>query len=488
MARILRLGRLIALLPLELGNQFRDACTVTLVKQERPCFQNGWQKKAVYDENKLWWEDVDPVTNQPAFCTLAGYEHKIVTQLKSLGIPVEIEQRVDSGLGKPEFARIGNVQLRQHQKEMLVKLCSNVGGLFVAATGAGKSTLIRLIARIYPDAKIVITVPSVDVADDLYKALTAAPELSHEVGFIGGGHRAKKRITVAVTHSAEKCDQDTNLVLCDEAHMMLTKRFIKILNHFHRAKFFGFTASPDGKSDGSDGFMEALFGPILAESDYQASVDVGSVVPIVVRQLVSSVGPDLSNVSRDDVKEALGIIQNKARNQLVADETRKVMNELGPDSQVLIMVSKVEHAYRLQQLLPEFTVVTAKVSSDRFQELEKMGAFNPATQRACSTQEREQYKKAFADGTLKYAIANSVWERGVDFKDLACLVRADGAASTIKACQIPGRLSRTGSDGQKERGLLIDLYDNFDKGLKRKSQTRFAAYRSHGWDVQRASP
>jgi superfamily II DNA or RNA helicase len=487
MARLLRLGRLLALLPAELGNQFRDVCTVTRTIKERPSPANGWVEQTVYEPNQLWWEDVDPISGQRAFCALAGYEHHIVSTLKSLGIPVEIEQRVDSGLGRPDFSRMGNIELRVHQREMLVKLCASNGGLFVAATGAGKSTLIKLVARIYPEARIVVTVPSVDIARDLYEALAGVPDLTGQIGMVGDGERNVQRITVCVTHSIAHCPPEANLVLCDEAHMFLTKRFIKALNHFYRAKFFGFTASPDGKSDGSDAFMQAIFGPVLAASDYQDSVDVRSVVPIEVRQVQSAKGPDLSGVTADHQRERLGVIANKARNELIASTTRSLMQELGPQAQILLMTSKVEHVFRLQQLLPEFQIVTAQVDTKRLEELKKCGAYNPDTQQPCSPADRDRRKRDFSSGELKYVIANSVWERGVDFKDLACLVRADGAASPIKAIQITGRLSRTGSDGKKEKGLLVDFNDTFDKGMKRKSAKRFAEYRKQGWNVTRVT-
>ena len=148
------------------------------------------------------------------------------------------------------------------------------------------------------------------------------------------------------------------------------------------------------------------------------------------------------------------------------------------------MVSVAEHAYALGQKLPDFTIVTGEVSPDRAKEMQRRGAMLP-DQEICTKSMREEYTQAFENNKLKRVIATMIWKQGVDFRDLACLVRADGQASGINSIQVPGRLSRLGRETDKAVGLLIDCYDSFSKNLEARSNKRLAIYRKNGWSIAR---
>ena len=70
----------------------------------------------------------------------------------------------------------------------------------------------------------------------------------------------------------------------------------------------------------------------------------------------------------------------------------------------------------------------------------------------------------------------------VDFPDLEILIRADGMAGNIPCVQIGGRLSR--KIAGKERGILIDFLDKFDRRLLAKSNTRVKHYTNEGWEIK----
>jgi len=83
---------------------------------------------------------------------------------------------------------------------------------------------------------------------------------------------------------------------------------------------------------------------------------------------------------------------------------------------------------------------------------------------------------------LRKVIATSVWNRGVNFKNLEVLIRADAGSSVIDDTQIPGRLSRTTDDGEKICGILIDYMDQFDPTFKLKASKRKTTYKRKGWE------
>lgn len=100
---------------------------------------------------------------------------------------------------------------------------------------------------------------------------------------------------------------------------------------------------------------------------------------------------------------------------------------------------------------------------------------------AITAKEKEEIQKKFESGELKKVISTGTWKEGVDFDQLAVLIRADGAVSEIDSTQIPGRLSRL-SPG-KDRGMLVDFDDQFNGWARRRSQQRLRTYRGHGWNI-----
>lgn len=474
---IVHAGRVIAL-PSCFGPQFERVCTVTVCTMTKDWYTKRLVKHV--EERQLFWYEKDPLQQVDVFCTWSGYLHRIATMLAETHT-VQVERRIDTKLGEPDVSLVKDVVWRPHQRDVFVRLLSYDGGVVVCPTGFGKSFLMTQLARVYPSADIVVTVPSVDIARALERSLTSAIGAA-QVGFVGDGERTVRRVTVAVTHSIEHTNADASLVLVDECHSVMTKHFLHKLFRFRRAKLFGFTATPRGRHDRADAYLEACFGPIIYEVPYQEAVRAGNVVPLVVRVYTNRDGPSLDHVADPVLIERHGIIANAARNRLIAAIARDAEREFGHDEQILIMVDKVEHAYRLHQLLPDYTVVTGTVPAERIAELREAGV--PIPERV----DRDASRDAFAARTLKRVIATRVWEKGVDFPDLRVLIRADGLASAIAAAQVPGRLSRIGRQTQKPYGVLIDINDTFCKALQARYYARLRTYRSHGWRVVSRPP
>lgn len=480
MINIYKIGRVVAFSPAELGPRFEQACTVTVMESQDPSPETKWKRIKIPVKHPLFWYADDPDTKQKLFCTYAGYFPRLHAELSKMGLDVNVSVRRRHGLPDPDLSKLAGVTWRPHQKEIVAHILVDDGGLLIGPTGQGKSFMLRQVARVYPTAKIIITVSSLDVARTLYNELR---DFIPDLGFCGTGMQQPRRVTVAVTNSLDRCDFDANLVLVDECHTAITPSVIKKLNQFRRAKLFGLTASAEGRSDGGDGFMEAVFGPTLYDMSYQEGVAAGNIVQLRVKLYRSTKGPDLSGIDDKTYVDRHGIILNNERNALVIRATRELEQELGPDAQLLLMVDKIEHAYILFKGLPEYTVVTGVIPKDRKEELLKMGVITPETA-LCSASDRDRYRRMFEKNELKRVIATRVWEKGVDFRDLQGLVRADGLASEFAACQIPGRLSRLGKTIDKSEGVLVDFVDVFSNNLKSRSRKRVAFYRKSGWIVE----
>jgi superfamily II DNA or RNA helicase len=475
------LGRALALKPGAYGELFHKLCTVTRTTTERSWSGGRVVEKTVSDDLKLYWYDTHQEDGEKVFCTYSGYASVIKKELENRGLSVEVDVKTADGLEKPDFSVTQGIDWRNRQKEVMVKLLANTGGVIVCPTGFGKTFLIKILARMYKTAKIVFTVTTTDVARRVYADLKS--ELGDDVGFVGDGHYKLRRIIVCVAKSLHKCPKEVNLVLCDECHELLTVNYIKMLSQFMRARMFGFTASPVGRTDGTDALAHAIFGPVLIDVSYAEGVAGGNILPISVRMYQVTTGPDINNIKDSNTALRYGVWRNQSRNQLIADVTNQTRQEVGEDAQILIMVDKIEHAFLLGQLLPDFMVVTGDMDKARYWKLRNQGVILEG-QRTCSKDWRAHCLREFEANRMKRVIATMVWKQGVDFRDLAVLVRADGLASKINAIQIPGRLSRLGKETVKTRGILVDFFDEFSKRLKARSYSRLRVYKSSGWDIE----
>jgi superfamily II DNA or RNA helicase len=203
-----------------------------------------------------------------------------------------------------------------------------------------------------------------------------------------------------------------------------------------------------------------------------------------IRVLVYQVyqGPNVAAYKNKATKDKFGIWRNPLRNNIVVRATKEQITELG-DPQILIMVQTIEHAFVLQQMLPDFAVAHGSTEDERIEQL-RANYGMADWQKPCTKEERAALKERFSSGELRRAIATTIWAKGVDFRGLDVLVRADGLASAIQSTQVPGRLSRLGHDGKKLEGRLVDFNDKFSRDLQYRSQERISMYRHHGWVLE----
>jgi superfamily II DNA or RNA helicase len=481
--KVVHVGRILFLTPHTLGELFEKDLVVTRMLTVPASLENGWKRSNKPCRHKMYWYDNDDVYGK-VFVTYEGYYLRIVEQLRKHNIVFTEEDRLPNMLEAPDLSKIKGVQWRPHQTEVFSKLLAYRGGIVKAPMALGKSFIIKQLCKVYPNSKVVITVNSLDIAKPIYE------DLKRDVaglGWCGTGGQRPNRVTVAVSKSLRHAPTDANIVLADEVHCLCTIPTMKELMRFNRAKMFGFTATPTGRSDGADDFLEAMFGPRLVDIGYEDAVEAGNVVQLKVKMVRINEGPDVSHYQDKYLTDRHGIINNPGRNKIIADWTNRLGDELGKDAQILVMVDKIEHAYLLHELLPDYTVVTGTLDGDRERELRQKNVIKD-DMLVCSAKDRDRYRREFEAGTLKRCIATRIWEKGVDFRDLLGLVRADGLASSIAANQIPGRLSRLGKNVVKDGGTLIDFLDLFSNPLKGRSFRRVKSYKDNGWEITYHDP
>jgi superfamily II DNA or RNA helicase len=416
--------------------------------------------------------------------TFAGLKDRLKAAFTKAGFTVRehiaLQKKLTADVSKLTEEDLANLEGRDDQVQVLGLIADHPGGFVVdAPTGWGKSYVIVQLCQMFPSHRIAVVSPGKEVTNMLYRRLK---EKIREVGQVGDGRNFISRVTVCTAESLSKLrHHDWDLLLFDECHRAGAPGTANAISTvFKTAKCVGFSASPHGRSDGSDLVVESLFGPVIYKVNYAVSAERGDISPIKVRMYRIEKGMPI-NTDFSVVKNRLGLWQNDLRNGFIA----KLANELPADEQVLIMCATTEHVLHLRKYLPNFEAIFSDMNAKLLRAIYK-GEFErveglDSTGRMTDSR-RSWMRREFEAGRMKRVIATSIWGTGVDFKQLRWLIRADGMASEIQAVQTPGRLSRT-SDG-KDYGTLIDFVDAFDPTLLRRSIERMRRYKKNGWQLQ----
>lgn len=410
--------------------------------------------------------------------TSLGFYDRIVETLYKDGY--DVRERIlfdhpDPTVFEPRWDRVEG-EFRYKQKKALELIAENDNGCFDCAPAYGKGTVIRMACQMYPRAKIVVTTKRVDVLRQrLYPELC---DFLPSVGIIGGGKRITGRRVMCISFgSLHHADPDADFVFVDEVHEAAADNAAGKLARFDHAKMFGFSGSMNMRLDNKDMRCESLCGPIRLVVTNQQAVRKGLILPTeVLWSNVSSDKDPAEGVISKVEKKRLWYWQNEQRNRAIRRDARMYDD----DTQVLINVDTVEHGLALKKLLPEFFFVyrPGTISPADLKYYYKLGLIDDDF-REITQDQRERWTRKFETGKIRKAIATTIWNVGVNFVDLAVLIRGDGGSSPINDTQIPGRPGRI--NGVKTVARIHDYLDQFSSTCSRRASGRSASYFDHGF-------
>ena len=308
---------------------------------------------------------------------------------------------------------------RERQAECLQAIAACRNGVVHAVTGFGKLVLLAMTCVGFHRAKTHVVVKRTQLARKIYNYLA---RYVPDVGLVGDGSKEfGRRVTVitgASLHLATPWDAD--LLLCDEAHELLAEQASSFLVRYEYTRNIAFTATPEGRSDGADVRMEALFGQTIFHLPYWEAVSLGLAAPIRVEWhdvfMDHNPGAGKSAIS----KKRWGLWRNAHRNQVLADAAAR----FGPDEQVMILVDTIEHAVFLRQhaLLDGYTLVFGPSEFDRKDMYLRKEMASPE-ELDMPPKRLHQLREEFEAGRLKKVIATGVWSVGIDPVQLAAVGR-----------------------------------------------------------------
>ncbi len=147
-----------------------------------------------------------------------------------------------------------------------------------------------------------------------------------------------------------------------------------------------------------------------------------------------------------------GVSENLSRSKLIIKTVASILQSPKLKGVVLVLVKHIKHGEVLQSLAL------------------KEGLDIPFIQGNTKTDVRTEYINKLKDGTLKVAIATSVFNEGEDVPNLEVLVNASGGNNERIYIQQIGRVLRS-MEG-KTRALVIDIYDKEKYYLASHSKNR----------------
>ena len=409
-----------------------------------------------------------------------GFEDRVKALLDEMKTAHTTKEVYTMSLPDADMSNLG--ELRPGQLNVLEAVAASSCGVVDALTGFGKGVMIEKVINMYPNQVHGVFTKSKSVCNMLYERLSS---VFPSAGCWNSGIHKRGNPLVCTTGSMGHIELDKiEVAQFDEVHQLVVPSFLEYYPRFKGCKFISYSATPDDRLDNAALAVEGFFGPKLIKVDYQDGVKLGLVVPIEVFTIEAKgveTGSYFQNMKYDIGRQRYGYWKNDARNELIA----KTVYEFLPtqlkekDPQTLILVDKVEHALSLQKKLPDFKVAHGPMSKDSVIKFKNDGLLHNDPP---SKKDVAKMQEDFAKGEVRRVIATSIWSTGVDFPELAVLIRADGGASTIKDIQMPGRVSRIAEN--KSKGLLVDFTDSFDVWTARRARSRFNNYKSKGWDLK----
>lgn len=411
--------------------------------------------------------------------THEGFLDRVVKYLEARGRAYRLVER-RSPPPKVDYSRLAGSRLRDGQDKVLAMITtSRAGGIVNCTGGYGKSHLIGFLARLYEGRANLMVVSSA-----LSVVRTLIDRIRDEIGAekvcgVGGsykGFRPTASVAVVSRGSMHKVPDDwPDVLLYDEVHGAGAGATAEAIMRFSKAVKWGFSATPQGRSDGTDAVVEALFGKIRFTYDYGKAEAGGIVVPITAYML--PVGGYVTYDSEMQ-KNLRGIVYNSARNRAIA----QAVSDIPADVKTLIITATAEHAILLSRLLDGFALNFSNLSRSGYNRLRRKGVIDAAWKRPSNG----DLLRKFRDGDVMRVVSTGSWSEGVDFPDLRCLVRADGRRGFIRGVQTGLRLSRA-AEGKRD-ATIIDFQDDFGEVFENRAADRVKHYRSQGWTVVEGSP
>lgn len=357
-------------------------------------------------------------------------------------------------------------ELLPHQVPVVNTLLQKDQGIIHAATNAGKSYILAGFLQSYRQ-KTLILVHRTELKMQLIEDFKVLTNLKIGVLSAGGQFEDGDVIVATVRSLANKIveeDKDTLKLLSkikclcvDECHHIVAvehQRCIMACPSLDR--IYGFSGTPFKNGSKYNKYeVTQYFGPVISRITNKELLDDNVSAQADIFFIKYYVPPLFKKLTYQEAY-IKGIEDCENRNEAIVSIVKAF-----PDKKGLVICNTIMHGEEL-----EFLFNQAGIANFAF--------VNGASESTF----RENSRQDFIKGKLKVLIATTIFDEGVNLKDLNYLILAAAGKSTVRTLQRLGRGIRKKTDGS--RLSLFDFVDLHHRYLKKHYEQRLATYEAEG--------
>lgn len=398
---------------------------------------NSWSKKFSYNHISL----IDFETNT----TYTGLVDLIVSRF-----PAEVidERKFPIfELFEPELTKAP----REYQIDYWLAAIKKRRMIIEAEMASGKTFLMAMIISGLKTCPALVIAPDKGLMAQLHSSLTELMP-TVKIGLLGGGSKQIEHVTIGLPQTLAKLSNEElskfKLLLVDEAHRCAASTYHDVILRMNAPFRFGFTGTPEGRTDNKDLVVEGLLGPPVKLIDRKQLENQGFIAKVRIdihRGWFEGDHPSLYN---------LLIVNNNKRNNLICKIVRDHKRE-----SIIILVKIKEHGRILQEMIGnEAYFVSGEDDAE----------------------EREKVRQGVINGSIRVLIATKMFGVGWDIPCLGVGIYAKGEKAEIDTKQGIGRV------GREYEGLAkkwVDIYDEYNGILEEHSKERLQIYKDKEFPI-----
>lgn len=323
------------------------------------------------------------------------------------------------------------IVLHDHQVEVCNIFFDEPQGVGIAPTGAGKTIVTAIMCdRAAKYGRTVLIVPTKDLVTQTEEDFI---NMGLDVGVYFGDRKELGRTHTICTWQSldtvmrsrdrellEAFTDGVNAVIVDETHKAKSDALKKILTGpFANCPIrWGVTGTlPEEESDRVA--LECYIGPVLGKVNAKDLQDKGILANLHVNVWQLKDFDDVFNSYQEELK---WLVTNKNRLTFLAD---KIVNEVVPSGNTLILVDRVQTGELLEQLIPGSVFINGSVKS---------------------TDRKKEYKDANKEDGKIIIATYGVASTGISINRIFNLVLLEAGKSFIRVIQSIGRSLRVAKD------------------------------------------
>lgn len=340
------------------------------------------------------------------------------------------------------------LKLYDYQIDAVKKCLKEKSGIVRSPTGSGKTEIILSLCNLMKK-KTLILFARVDLA---HQTLRRVKQAGLDAGIVQGNNLDENhQIVMATVQSSHKIRNKYEMVIVDEVHRAAAGQYQDVLNASMFTYRFGFSATPWVKDKYKNAKVKSFIGDEIIEVHPKKLIQENRIAKPKIHIWPIDRPRGIKNYKWMGA-ENKGIVNNSYRNKVISK-----LCEID-NSQILILVKKIDQGNELEKLINN----SYFLYGDKKQE------------------ERRSVVKRFESGENFVLIASTIFDEGIDIKNVSHVIIAGGGSSFIKALQRVGRGTRI-TETKKEVDIY-DFWDDINPVLLRHSRERIKIYKNYGYD------